>query len=104
VATLDIPASRDILLSSDTLRFRIAVRDDFGIRRVGIEWEGAFEDAGAAPEKGDRLLQAGGPEAEALEVAATFCPDALGIRPQPLVLRAFAEDSPAAAGRIRRRC
>jgi hypothetical protein len=99
VATLDMPASRDILLSSDTLRFKIAVRDDFGVRRVGIEWEGAFDDAGAAQDKGDRLLQAGGPEADAIEVAATFCPDALGIRPQPLVLRAFAEDYLPGRGR-----
>jgi uncharacterized low-complexity protein len=100
VATLDMPASRDVLLSADTLRFKIAVRDDFGIRRVGIEWEGASDDTGAAPDKGDRLLQAGDPETEAVEVAATFCPDALGIRPQPLVLRAFAEDYLPGRGRV----
>jgi hypothetical protein len=99
VTTLDMPASRDILLSSDTLRFKIAVRDDFGIRRVGIEWEGATDDLGSAPDKGDRLLQQGGPAEEAMEVAATFCPDALGIRPQPLVLRAFAEDYLPGRGR-----
>ena len=99
VNTLDMPANRDILLSSDTLRFKIAVRDDFGIRRVGIEWEAATDDTGSAPDKGDRLLQAGGPTEESLEVAATFCPDALGIRPQPLVLRAFAEDYLPGRGR-----
>jgi len=99
VATLDMPASRDILLTSDTLRFKIDVRDDFGIRRVGIEWQGAFDADGAAAEKGDRLLQAGGPEADALQVAGTFCPDAVGLRPQPIVLRAFAEDYLPGRGR-----
>jgi uncharacterized low-complexity protein len=99
VTTLDLPPGREMLLSSDTLRFKIAVRDDFGVRRVGIEWEGAADDPNVVADKGDRLLQQGGPEAEALEVAATFCPDALGIRPQPIVLRAFAEDYLPGRGR-----
>ncbi|MFN7814438.1 MAG: hypothetical protein ACK5SI_17485, partial [Planctomycetia bacterium] len=100
VTTLDVPANREFLLTSDTLRFKIAVRDDFGIRRVGIEWEGQA-DEGTAPDKGDRLLQNGGPLVDAInDVAATFCPDALGVRPQPLVLRAFAEDYLPGRGRV----
>jgi hypothetical protein len=100
VTTLDMPAAQDTLLSSDTLRFNVAVRDDFGIRRVGIEWQGVADDANAASEKGDRLLKAGGPTEEAVDAAATFCPDALGVRPQPIVLRAFAEDYLPGRGRV----
>jgi hypothetical protein len=100
LALSGLPAGRDILLSSDTLRFTIGVADDFGIRRVGIEWEGDGGERGQAPEKGERPLKAGGPDQAALEVAATFCPDALGVRPQPLVLRAFAEDYLPGRGRV----
>jgi len=97
VVALDVPANRDVLLNTDTLRFKVAARDDFGIRRVGLEWEGMSgwgdaADASAPTEKGERLLQPGGSDREALEVAATFCPEALGIQPQTIVLRAFAED------------
>ncbi|MFM8414714.1 MAG: proline-rich domain-containing protein [Planctomycetota bacterium] len=96
VVALDLPANRDILLDTDTLRFRVAVRDDFGIRRVGLEWEGladasAGEDP-AARTRGERVLKAGGSDVESIEAAATFCPAALGITPQPIFLRAFAED------------
>jgi hypothetical protein len=71
-----------------------------GVRRVGIEWEGMTEE-GTAPDKGDRILQGGGPTVDALnDVAATFCPDALGVKPQPLVLRAFAEDYLPGRGRV----
>ncbi len=96
VIALDVPASRDILLNTDTLRFRIAARDDFGIRRVGIAWEGVADWAAstdpALRTQGERPIAFGGPEVDSLEAAATFCPDALGIAPQPIMLRAFAED------------
>ncbi|MFM7206547.1 MAG: hypothetical protein ACKO4T_07765 [Planctomycetaceae bacterium] len=100
VVLLDVPPTRGILLETDTLKFKVAARDDFGIRRVGIEWEGlddpyATAAAAADPaarEKGERVLQAGGGEVESLDAAATFCPDALGIRPQPIAIRGFAED------------
>lgn len=36
---------------------------------------------------------------ESLDAAATFCPDALGIRPQPIAIRAFAEDYMPGRGR-----
>jgi len=104
VVALDLPSNRDILLNTDTLRFRVAARDDYGIRRVGLEWEGMSDwttggDDPAATTQGERLLQAGGPAVETLEAVATFCPDALGIAPQPILLRAFAEDYKPGQGR-----
>jgi len=94
---LDLPPNRDVLLDTDTLRFRIDVRDDFGIRRVGLEWEGLADwgngtEDPAARTRGERLLKAGGVDVESIEAVATFCPAALGIAPQPIFLRAFAED------------
>ena len=107
VVMLDVPQTRGILLETDTLKFKVAARDDFGIRRVGLEWEGladAFTSSGApsdaaALEKGERILQAGGGDVESLDAAATFCPDALGIRPQPIAIRAFVEDYMPGRGR-----
>jgi len=107
VVMLDVPQTRGILLETDTLKFKVAARDDFGIRRVGLEWEGladAFASTGsagdaAALEKGERILQAGGGDVESLDAAATFCPDALGIRPQPIAIRAFVEDYMPGRGR-----
>ncbi|MCE9631789.1 MAG: hypothetical protein K8S94_13880 [Planctomycetia bacterium] len=96
VVMLDVPQTRGILLNTDTLKFQVAARDDFGIRKVGLAWEG-LADPGVATdaasiEKGDRILRAGGGEVESLDAAATFCPEALGIAPQAIALRAFAED------------
>ena len=107
VVMLDVPQTRGILLETDTLKFKVAARDDFGIRRVGLEWEGLADSLAAggtatdaaALEKGERILQAGGGEVESLDAAATFCPDALGIRPQPIAIRAFAEDFMPGRGR-----
>jgi uncharacterized membrane protein YgcG len=100
LALQGLPPSRDMLLSSDTLKFTIAVVDDFGIRRVGIEWQGEGGADGGPGDRGERPLKAGGPEQAALDVAATFCPDALGVRPQPLAIRAYAEDYFPGRGRV----
>ena len=96
VVMLDVPQTRGILLNTDTLKFKVAARDDFGIRRVGLVWESLAEGdaaAGAAStEQGNRILRAGGGDVESLDAVATFCPEALGIAPQPISLRAFTED------------
>jgi hypothetical protein len=99
VVVLDGPASRSMLLDSDTLRFRLTARDDFGVRRLGIAWAAA-EESGTAVTRGDRLVAAGGPDAEFLDVPATFCPQALGIPPQPILLRGFVEDYLPGRGRV----
>jgi hypothetical protein len=100
VTAIGLPAPRSILLASDTLKFRVAATDDFGLKRVGLEWQGESAGTGTAPETGTRLLKAGGPEAQAIEAAATFCPDALGVRPGAIVLRPFAEDYLPGRGRV----
>lgn len=97
-----LPAGSAILLDTDTLAFSITAADDFGVRHVGIAWEPAttpldVEDGASPPPappsgSGERILEAGGPEEESLDVAATFSPRRLGIAPQPILLRSFAED------------
>ncbi|MEX2138107.1 MAG: hypothetical protein WD894_02515 [Pirellulales bacterium] len=86
-----------VVLDSETLNFTVRAQDDFGVKRVGIEWQGADSaalDSAAVekPAKGEQLLAAGGSDKEALELAATFCAQTLKIEPQPLQVRIFAED------------
>ena len=90
-------AGRAVLLETETVRFGLVARDDFGVKRVGIEWIGSGSGPAAVAGQGDRtrgesLLAAGGPEAETLEAVGTFSPAQLGITPQTVEVRAFAED------------
>jgi len=81
-----------VVLDSETMNFKVRVQDDFGIKRVGIEWQGADSAAVKKPARGEQLLAAGGSDKELLELAATFCAQTLEIEPQPLNVRIFAED------------
>jgi len=90
-------AGRAVLLQTETVRFGLVARDDFGVKRVGIEWIGSGSGPAAMAGQGDRtrgvrLLAADGPEAETLEAVGTFSLAALGITPQTVEVRAFAED------------
>ena len=87
----DLPRQK-IVLDSETLTFKVRAQDDFGIKVVGIEWQGADKAAVAKPAKGERLLAAGGTDKEVLELAGTFCAKTLEIEPQPLNVRLFVED------------
>ena len=100
VAMIGAPASREMLLDTDTLRFSVAARDDFGTRAVGLAWQGQADEAGKPTATGEKLLEAGGSDRESLDVAATFCPRALGVAAQPIVLRAFVEDYLPGRGRV----
>jgi hypothetical protein len=97
---VDAPPAREILLETDTLRFTVSARDDFGIKEVGLIWQGPSDEQGTGAAQGELLLQPGGSDQEALDAAATFSPRALGIPPQPVVIRAYAEDYLPDRGRV----
>ena len=82
---------KQIVLDSEVLSFQIRARDDFGVKRVGIEWKGLDPNL-VDPAKGERILGAGKPEAEILDLAGTFSAKPLDIAPQPIELRVFVED------------
>ncbi len=91
LATEDMPRQR-IVLDSETLQFKVRAMDDFGVKVVGIEWQG-FDAAGVTkPAHGESILSAGGADKENLELSGTFCAKTLGIEAQPLNVRIFAED------------
>lgn len=83
---------RKIILDTEQLRFGVKVHDDFGIKRIGMEWSG-FE--GVVVEKlakGERMLAAGDYDKVDMSVAGTFTASSLEIEPQPIQLRIFSED------------
>ena len=87
----DLPRQK-VVLDSEVLAFKVHARDDFGVKRVGIAWQGVDAPTISSPAQGERLLAAGGPDKEMLDLGGTFSAKALGIEPQPIELRVFAED------------
>jgi hypothetical protein len=84
--------TRKVVLDSEHLTFKLTARDDYGVKRVGMEWVGADTVNFKTPAKGERVIAAGGPDQELLEVNGTFTASALGIEPQPINVRLFVED------------
>jgi hypothetical protein len=91
LASEGLPRQR-VVLDSETLTFSVRAQDDFGVKRVGIEWRGLTEAGPSEELLGERLLASGGSEKESLELAGTFCAQQLGIEPQSIAVRLFAED------------
>ncbi|WP_035602904.1 hypothetical protein [Haloferula sp. BvORR071] len=82
-----------VILPEETVDFEAVSQDDFGIRKVGIEWRGEFTRAtDETPASGELDLAAGAPDMTRLSSNAAFSPAAYGIQPQKLTLRAWAED------------
>ncbi len=86
----NLPRQR-VVLDSEVLAFQVRARDDFGVKRVGLEWAGLDKGLPHVAQ-GEQIIAAGGPQAEFLELAATFSAQSLGIAPQPIALRVFVED------------
>ena len=63
------------MLDSELLSFKVQAQDDFGVKHVGIDWQG-HRRAGRSsnPAKGERILAAGGNDKESLESAARSRP------------------------------
>ena len=91
LACEDLPRSR-VVLDSEQINFRVKGHDDFGIKQIGIEWQGMENAVVDEPAQGEKVLAAGGFEQDSLEVAGTFSARSAGITPQPIKLRVFAED------------
>jgi len=85
--------SNQVILATDALVFEIWARDDFGVKQVGLEWEGVADpQRNPEPDKGEKTVAAGGPRSDKMQVPATFSAEREKVPPQTLRLRAFAED------------
>jgi hypothetical protein len=81
-----------VVLDSEQLNFDLSAMDDFGVRRVGLEWKGVESALVAKPAAGEVVLSAGGPESASLKLDAVFTAKDNGIEPQPIELRVWVED------------
>ncbi len=91
ISTEDLPRQK-VVLDSEALNFKVRAQDDFGVKQVGIDWQGIDTTNFKNPAKGERILAAGGTEKEMFELAGTFSATSLGIEPQPIQVRLFVED------------
>ncbi|MDX1565187.1 MAG: hypothetical protein R3236_07265, partial [Phycisphaeraceae bacterium] len=90
-----------VVLVSDVLSFELRGEDDFGVRRMGLEWAGIEDPLRVTdPAKGDKIVSAGAPEKKDLEATATFSAQRENVQPQTLRIRAFVEDYRPDRGRI----
>jgi len=81
-----------VILDSEMLSFKVRAHDDFGVHRVGLEWHGVEDPNVKTPASGEKILAAGGNDKEVLDLPGTFAAKGLGIEPQAITLRVFAED------------
>ena len=83
------------ILDDEVVDFRVIAGDDFGVKRIGIDWtvvpDGAPLEPGTPP-TGETVLGEGVAVARRLESPGSFSPEALKLGPQTLRVRAWAED------------
>lgn len=81
-----------VVLDSEQLNFELSAADDFGVKRVGLEWKGMESALVEKPAQGEKVLSAGGPENASMKLNAVFSAKDNGIEPQPIELRVWVED------------
>jgi hypothetical protein len=82
-----------VILDTEVLTFDLTSTDDFGLKRIGLEWIGSKTEAdGKTPIHGEKITAGGDPEKKEMEARATFCAAREGVAPQTLELRAWADD------------
>ncbi|MEQ1826720.1 MAG: hypothetical protein ABL921_12275 [Pirellula sp.] len=90
-----------ILLSTELLKFDVSAEDDFGLKHIGLEWQGIADTLqNPEPAHGHRIAVSGSPEQRRLSGLSTLSCQAESILPQTLQLRAFAEDFMSGRGRV----
>lgn len=90
-----------VVLSTDVITFDLSAIDDFGVREIGLEWQGIPDPLrNPNPESGSKVVSPGGPENIQLDAVATFSADNDKVRPQSLTVRAYAEDFQPERGRV----
>jgi len=87
----DLPRQK-VVLDSEVLDFKVKAQDDYGVRLVGMDWQGIDTTTVKEPAKGERILSGGGNDKETIELDGTFCAKSLGIEAQPINVRLFVED------------
>ena len=83
----------EVVLDSEVVTFDAEATDDFGVKTVGVEWDGVGPvDDATAPIHGEKISIAGGPEQRDVKGKATFCATRDGVAPQTVQVRLWAVD------------
>ncbi|MGE9269939.1 MAG: hypothetical protein ACQKBU_03985, partial [Verrucomicrobiales bacterium] len=86
-------AAQLAILPEETIEFEVLASDDFGLKSYGFEWVGEQSPGSSeVSTRGSLTLEEGSPDLARATSPAAFCPKALDISPQRLVVRAYAED------------
>ncbi len=86
-------SNEQVVLEDEVVTFDISAGDDFGVKKVGLEWVGIVDALhNPEPSKGDKLVAPGEPEKRDVVTQGTFSAKREGVKPQTLQIRAFAED------------
>ena len=82
-----------IVMEEEVISFNVQANDDFGIKQIGLVWNGAEDPIhNPHPSKGEKKVAGGAPDQESLSTTTTFCPQRENVSPQLLRLRLYAED------------
>jgi len=82
-----------VVLDSEVVTFDLTAMDDFGVKRIGLEWKGSLtKEDGKTPISGEKLTANGAAEKKEIEARATFCAMREGVEPQTLEVRAWTDD------------
>lgn len=86
-------ARQQVVLVDEVLAFEVSADDDFGVKQIGIEWQGLRDPlTNPRPAAGSALISAGSPESTSVAARATFCAARENIEPQTLQVRLYAVD------------
>lgn len=81
------------ILEGETIQFEVVGEDDFGLKELGLIWQGEFKRPSAEdPAQGSLVLKTGAPDVTRLNETAIFSPQTHGIKPQQLALAAYTQD------------
>ena len=90
-----------IILAEEVLEFDIISEDDFGLKEIGIAWQGTFnKPTEGEPSSDSRIFKKGSPSSSRLSERVIFSPQTYGIEPQTLILSAYTEDYKPGRGRV----
>ena len=77
----------------EAIEFQILAEDDFGLKEIGLSWAGEFTvPTEGEPAKGSQIFKKGSPSSAQLSEIIVFSPEAYGIAPQRIFLKAYTLD------------
>lgn len=81
-----------VVLDTEQLNFEVYAADDFGVRKIGMSWSSASEEALESAALGELVLGSGSPTQMNVQLPAVFRASDLGIEAQPIEVRFWVED------------